>query len=145
MCEKLLHKSNLLPAVKCPLIFVQTVSILCTCFSVSADIVQFVYTRISVVGRLVADGTVAPPITALQERQQGSLCCIILQTGHGVVSLLPNMQVWSFIIPSSVFPSFFSIMFYPTSFLHWFLHLFFLPFFGFLHLFSPSFHHLFIF
>lgn len=136
---------------------VQTVSILCSCFSVSADIVQFVYTCISIVGRLVATGTVASPITGLQERQQ---CFKMLQTVHFVVTLLPNMPIWSFIhwqslskhiylsiflpsfipslIPSSVVPSFLALLVPPSlfpffhhsfllSFSHWFLYV--LPYF----------------
>lgn len=50
---------------------------LCTCLSVSADIVQFVFTHVSVLGRLVADGTVASPITGLREKAAGFKHCVV--------------------------------------------------------------------
>lgn len=68
VCEIWLHKSNLLLTVKKPLISVQTVSILCACFSVSADVIHLGYTCISIVGRLVTDGAAALPIASLQEK-----------------------------------------------------------------------------
>lgn len=103
-------KSNLLPTMKRPLMWVQTVSILCTRLSISADVVQFVFTHMSVDGRLVADGAMAPRVAVLQRRvQQGSdtqtLRCVMMYTVRVVATLLPNMLIWSF---TSVFhPSFF--------------------------------------